>query len=146
MRDDGRVATNSASGWFIGPVIQAGTVQGDVHVHDTGPVRSYYLTRVESFVPPCLVDRDEELAELADFCTSPDTESRYAWWRAEAWSGKSALLSTFVLNPPRGVRLVAFTEAWRVGGCSGYRRTRSGAGYGAGCWRVGRSSRPVRMR
>jgi hypothetical protein len=100
--------TNSASGRFTGPVVQAGTVQGGVHVHGSGPVRSYYLTRVESMAPPRLIDREEELAELGRFCTSPGTEGAYAWWRADAWSGKSALLTTFVLNPPPGVRLVAF--------------------------------------
>ncbi|WP_206784722.1 hypothetical protein [Amycolatopsis sp. MtRt-6] len=99
---------NSASGRFTGPVFQAGTVWGDVHVGGFGPVRSHYLSRVESFAPPCLEDREEERAELARFCTDPATEGAYAWWRAEAWSGKSALLATFVLNPPPGVELVAF--------------------------------------
>ncbi|EOD69131.1 peptidase C14, caspase catalytic subunit P20 [Amycolatopsis vancoresmycina DSM 44592] len=100
--------TNSASGHFTGPVVQVGTVRGDVHAGGSGPVRSHYLTRVESLAPPSLVDREDELAELARFCTSPDTEGAYAWWQADAWSGKSALLTTFVLNPPPGVRLVAF--------------------------------------
>ncbi|WP_103335828.1 hypothetical protein [Amycolatopsis sp. CA-126428] len=99
---------NSASGRFTGPVFQIGTVRGDVHVGGSAPVHSYYLSRVESFAPRRLVDRSEELAELARFCTDPATESTYAWWRAEAWSGKSALLAAFVLAPPPGVRLVAF--------------------------------------
>ncbi|MDQ7805409.1 hypothetical protein Q5425_16805 [Amycolatopsis sp. A133] len=99
---------NSASGRFTGPVVQIGTVRGAVHAGGSGPVRSYYLTRVESFAPRCLVGRDEELAELARFCTDPGTGGAYAWWRAEAWSGKSALLAAFVLDPPPGVQLVAF--------------------------------------
>ncbi|WP_103353461.1 hypothetical protein [Amycolatopsis sp. CA-128772] len=100
--------TNSASGRFSGPVLQVGTIRGDLHVGTPGPVRSHYLDRVESLAPPSLVDREDELAELARFCSSPDTEGAYAWWQADAWSGKSALLTTFVLNPPPGVRLVAF--------------------------------------
>lgn len=99
---------NSASGRFTGPVFQAGTVRVDVHVGGFGPARSHYLNRVESFAPRCLVDREEERAELTRFCTDPATEGAYAWWRAEAWSGKSALLATFVLDPPPGVELVAF--------------------------------------
>ncbi|GLY38246.1 hypothetical protein Amsp01_042700 [Amycolatopsis sp. NBRC 101858] len=65
---------NSASGKVTGPAIQAATVHG-VHVGNGEPPRSYYLTRIESFTPRCLVDRDEELNELARFCTSPDTAS-----------------------------------------------------------------------
>ena len=37
-----------------------------------------------------------------------DTAGAYRWWRAKAWSGKSALLSWFVLHPPPGVRIVSF--------------------------------------
>lgn len=108
MRDDGGVTTNSASGNFTGPVIQVGTVHGGVHINDADPVRSYYLTHVDRIAPRHLADRNAELAELADFCTAPEGESRYVWWQADAWSGKSALLSTFTLNPPPGVRLVSF--------------------------------------
>ncbi|MET8851481.1 hypothetical protein [Amycolatopsis sp. NPDC004625] len=100
--------TNSASGRFTGPVLQVGSVRGDVHVGASGPVRSHYLLRVESLAPPSLLERGDELAELARFCTDPATEGAYAWWQADAWSGKSALLTTFVLHPPPGVRLVAF--------------------------------------
>ncbi|MET8853404.1 hypothetical protein [Amycolatopsis sp. NPDC004625] len=102
------MAQNSASGRFTGPVIQAATVHGGVHIGNGEPARSYYLSRVESFAPRHLVDRDDELAELARFCTSPATAGTYAWWRADPWSGKSALLSTFVLEPPAGVQIVAF--------------------------------------
>jgi hypothetical protein len=53
------------------------------------------------------------------------------WWQAQAWAGKSALLSTFVLHPPAGVRVVAFfitargdgrgrpARAGRCDGCPG---------------------------
>jgi hypothetical protein len=50
-------------------------------------------------LPPALLGRDSELAELVRFCLAPDGPS-YAWWQADPWAGKSALLSTFVLHPP----------------------------------------------
>ncbi|WP_328736542.1 ATP-binding protein [Streptomyces bobili] len=30
------------------------------------------------------------------------------WWQAQAWAGKSALMSWFVLNPPPGIQVVSF--------------------------------------
>ena len=55
--------------------------------------------------------REAELAELAAFCLEPG-RGPYVWWRAGAWAGKSALLSTFVLHPPPEVggrvRMVSF--------------------------------------
>lgn len=96
----------------------------------TRPIRrpSAYLRQVQRIAPPELVGRDDELAELTTFCLAPDPapapdtdrpdaecariEQQYRWWRAPAWSGKSALMSTFVLHPPaalRGrVRIVSF--------------------------------------
>ncbi|MFC0540747.1 hypothetical protein [Kutzneria chonburiensis] len=68
-------------------------------------VRTQYHRQVERIAPPALTDRAAELAELAAFCTS---STGYAWWRAKAWSGKSALMSWFVLHPPPGVRIVSF--------------------------------------
>jgi hypothetical protein len=72
--------------------------------------------QVKRIAPPELMDRQHELAGLAAFCTSADTAGTYAWWRAAMWSGKTALMSTFVLNPPPGVRIVSFfatTGPWR---------------------------------
>jgi hypothetical protein len=70
-------------------------------------VRSAYRKQVERIAPPELIGREAELRELASYCTEPD-QSPYVWWRAPAWAGKSALMSTFVLHPPAGVRVVAF--------------------------------------
>ncbi|WP_144082758.1 MULTISPECIES: hypothetical protein [unclassified Micromonospora] len=70
-------------------------------------VRSAYAEQVRRIVPPDLKGRDAELAELEAFCTG-DSDYRYAWWRAPAWAGKSALMSWFVLHPPAGVRIVSF--------------------------------------
>jgi hypothetical protein len=73
--------------------------------------QSAYLRQVERIAPPVLLGRETELAELAMFCTMPG-KGMYAWWRAGAWAGKTALLSTFVLHPPREVqdrvRLMSF--------------------------------------
>ncbi|MEV5731307.1 hypothetical protein AB0N50_36955 [Streptomyces pharetrae] len=68
--------------------------------------KSGWLDQVRDIVPPGgLVDREEELAELADFCAGDEV---YAWWQAGPWAGKSALLSTFVLHPPATVDAVGF--------------------------------------
>ena len=52
-----------------------------------------------------------ELAELAAFCLE-DGRGPYVWWQAGHYSGKSALLATFVLRPPepvaRRVQIVSF--------------------------------------
>ena len=76
--------------------------------------RQVYLEQVRRIAPPDppgLVGREEELAELARFCLQPDARP-YAYWQADAWAGKSALLSTFVLSPSAEVaaraRIVSF--------------------------------------
>jgi hypothetical protein len=75
------------------------------------PADPIYLQQVRRIAPPVLYGRDEELAELAAFCTEPDL-GPYIWWRAGPWAGKSALLSTFVLRPPTEIasriRVVSF--------------------------------------
>lgn len=78
-----------------------------------GPARSAYMRQVEQIFSGELKDRDEELAELAEFCTR-DGGSEYVWWQAPAWAGKSALMATLALNPPDGVRVVSFfiTARW----------------------------------
>ncbi|MGW1785777.1 hypothetical protein ACWCQQ_42875 [Streptomyces sp. NPDC002143] len=68
--------------------------------------RSGWLEQVRGIAPAeGLADREAELAELAAFCAGDEP---YAWWRGEPWAGKSALLSTFVLNPPERVEVVGF--------------------------------------
>ena len=74
-----------------------------------------YLRQVEQIAPPVLAGREAELEELAAYCTEP-RRGPYAWWQAPPWAGKSALLSTFVLHPPAGVRMVAFFITARLGG------------------------------
>jgi len=79
-----------------------------------------YREQVRRIAPPALAGREPELAELAEFCTAPDGGA-YAWWQAGPWAGKSALLSTFVLEPSAevlaaGVRLVSFFVTARLAG------------------------------
>ena len=67
--------------------------------------------------------------ELAAFCTEPG-RGPYAWWRAPAWAGKSALMSWFVLHPPAGVQVVAFfitARLQRPGQPGGIHRCGAGA-------------------
>lgn len=99
------------------------TAGGDIAVAVTGdhnrillipPVRSAYWEQVRRIAPPRLVDREEESAELSAFCTA-DSGPAYAWWRAGAWAGKTALLSWFALHPPQGVRIVPFFITARLG-------------------------------
>ncbi|MFE9632719.1 hypothetical protein [Streptomyces sp. NPDC006463] len=82
-------------------------MHGDVIVRSGPAVRTGYRQQVLRIAPDQLLNRETELAELAAFCTEPD-QNTYAWWRAPAWAGKSALLSWFVLHPPKGVQVVPF--------------------------------------
>ncbi|WP_406099776.1 hypothetical protein [Streptomyces sp. NBC_01013] len=57
--------------------------------------------------PETLADREDELAELAEFSTRPGPGG-YLLWSAEAWAGKTALLLSFVCEPPKQTRVVSF--------------------------------------
>ncbi|MGW8357489.1 hypothetical protein [Streptomyces wedmorensis] len=90
-------------------------VIGDGNEVVTGPptvVRSAYWEQVRRIAPDELVGREHELAELAAFCR---TGRGYFWWRADAWAGKSALMASFALAPPPGVRIVPFFITARLG-------------------------------
>jgi tetratricopeptide (TPR) repeat protein/transcriptional regulator with XRE-family HTH domain len=70
--------------------------------------RTGYLEQVKLIAPAQgLIGREAELTELATFC-SGDEGPAYQWWRADAWAGKSALLSWFVLHPPPDAAVVSF--------------------------------------
>jgi tetratricopeptide (TPR) repeat protein len=100
-----------------GNLIQIQGVTGNVNVHPGPMVRSAYLEQVRRIAPLDLRDRDEELAELVAFCTEPE-RGPYVWWRAPAWTGKSALMSWFVLHHPESVQLVSFFVTARFRGQS----------------------------
>ena len=106
--------TRSGAATASGGVANSGIHYGDVNIQSGAPVRTRYLEQVERVAPPELRGRDAELAELAQFCTASDTAGTYAWWRAPAWSGKSALMSWFVLHPPCNVRIVSFFVTARL--------------------------------
>ncbi|MFI6272502.1 hypothetical protein [Micromonospora zamorensis] len=82
-------------------------VQHNHFGYEPPAVRSAYLEQVRRIAPPELKDREAELADLAAFCEG-DPAFVYAWWRASAWAGKSALMSWFALHPPPGVRIISF--------------------------------------
>lgn len=71
--------------------------------------RSLYPAQVRELIAPIggLIDREDELAMLTRFCEGQD---RYLWIRADPWAGKSALLSSFLLDldPQPGVTVVGF--------------------------------------
>ncbi|MFX0593491.1 hypothetical protein [Melissospora conviva] len=105
----------NASGWATTTygVANTGIIHGDVSTIGGLPVRSAYRQQVQRIAPTLLQGRDQELNELAAFCTG-DHERSYVWWRAPAWAGKSALMSWFVLHPPPGIRVVSFFVTARV--------------------------------
>ncbi|HSV65025.1 MAG TPA: trypsin-like peptidase domain-containing protein [Mycobacteriales bacterium] len=77
-------------------------------------VRSAYREQVRDIAPyDGLRDREEELAELTRFCAG---DTPYLWWQAGPWAGKSALMSSFVLEPPAGVDVVSFFVTGRLAG------------------------------
>ncbi|MDX8037034.1 hypothetical protein SK803_43165 [Lentzea sp. BCCO 10_0856] len=71
---------------------------------------------MQRIAPLNLIGREVELAALAEFCTSLGEAGKYRWWRAKAWSGKSALMAWFVLHPPENVRIVSFFITARLAG------------------------------
>jgi transcriptional activator len=82
--------------------------EGETHQGTGIPLPTRYLHQVRRIAPTELLDRHQDLTDLARFCTDPATAGQYWWWRAQAWSGKSAFLSWFVRHPPAGVRIVSF--------------------------------------
>ncbi|MGW3959798.1 hypothetical protein ACWED2_08235 [Amycolatopsis sp. NPDC005003] len=95
-------------GDMTGSVLQIGTVVGNVQYGVPDVEESGYLETVRDAAPGNLEGRTSELAELRRFCLAADPAPSYAWWRAEAWSGKTALMSWFVLDAPEEVRIVSF--------------------------------------
>ncbi|MEV4210102.1 hypothetical protein [Micromonospora sp. NPDC049662] len=81
---------------------------GDVNLRSGASVKTRYRHQVQRFVPDALTGRDAEIAMMAEFARSADTAGQYWCWEAGPWSGKSALLSWFVLHPPESVRIVSF--------------------------------------
>ncbi|TDQ00544.1 hypothetical protein [Labedaea rhizosphaerae] len=111
---DGKVSNSGDATASYGGYANTGVHIGDINLITGAPVTTNYHQQVRRIAPPRLYGRAEELAELARFCTSPHCVGKYVWWRANAWSGKSALMSSFVLHPPAGVRIVSFFVTARL--------------------------------
>ncbi|WAU78294.1 serine protease (plasmid) [Streptomyces sp. Qhu-G9] len=83
---------------------------------------SGYLLEVRELAAERFEGRAQELAAMAAFCAepleSPKGESAYWRWLAEPWSGKTALMAQFALQPPPGVSVLAFFITHRHGGNS----------------------------
>ncbi|XVU20749.1 hypothetical protein ACQPZJ_26130 [Actinoplanes sp. CA-054009] len=103
-----------AEGWSVA---NSGVIHGDVTVSGAPPARSGYLHQVRRIAPEQLRDREAELGELARFGAGEGTHP-FVWWQGDAWTGKSALMSWFVLHPPPGVRVVSFFVTARFAGHS----------------------------
>ncbi|MFI2208315.1 caspase family protein [Streptomyces sp. NPDC020141] len=74
-----------------------------------------YLAHVREIAPARLLDREAELAALADFCGG---ERTYAVLRGQPWAGKTALASWFALHPPENADVVSFFASARLVGQS----------------------------
>jgi len=92
---------------YNGGIAVSGYLQNLTITSHEPTARSGYAEIVALIAPEKLLDRDDEIRILTDFCTSPDAPS-YLWWRAEAWAGKTALLSWFTRHPPADVQVLPF--------------------------------------
>ncbi|WP_394617174.1 hypothetical protein JNUCC0626_47490 [Lentzea sp. JNUCC 0626] len=95
-------------------VVQAGSANFSLPSPTTKARSRYQQYVLQRIAPVQLMERDGELRQIAEFCTAPNVSSSYLWVRAEAWSGKSALMSWFALHPPAGVRVVSFFVTARL--------------------------------
>ncbi|REE96805.1 hypothetical protein [Thermomonospora umbrina] len=113
----GRVRRSGDAAGGDGAIVNTGIQNNFYGTPGPGPARSAYARQVEQIFSGELKDRRAELEELADFCTRSQGPA-YAWWQAPAWAGKSALMASFVQNPPAGVRVVSFFITARLAGQS----------------------------
>ena len=93
-------------------------MRGETELRDVVPRPTGWLTmsgyreRAQDLAPTGpLRDRDAELSDLAVFCAGREP---YMRWQGEPWAGKTALMSTFVLDPPAGVEVVSFFVTARM--------------------------------
>lgn len=106
--------SNVVRGAVSGVVVQAGTANFTLPSPAPRARSRYQQYVLQRIAPVQLLERDEELRQIAQFCTSLNASNSYLWVRAEAWSGKSALMSWFALHPPAGVRVVSFFVTARL--------------------------------
>jgi hypothetical protein len=98
------IVTAAACGVLFGSAVDVSVTSG------ARAVREAHLwqarTILENIPGGRLRDRGPELLQMARFCA--DTATGYLVWHANEWSGKSALLATFVAEPPADTDIVAF--------------------------------------
>ncbi|MGY0057069.1 trypsin-like peptidase domain-containing protein [Streptomyces sp. LZ34] len=78
-----------------------------------GRIKAGYEALLQDIAPVQLVGRRDELRELMEFCAGPEP---YHWIQGRPWAGKTALVSSFALHPPRGVVPVSFFITSRLAG------------------------------
>jgi tetratricopeptide (TPR) repeat protein len=107
MREPKPSVKNTGNSIAIGGLANSGIIIGDPIVNAWPIAHSAYLHQVRRMAPESLQGRMEELYELSRFCTQSSGPS-YMFLRADAWAGKSALLTWFVLHPPPATRIISF--------------------------------------
>ncbi|MFF9733571.1 hypothetical protein ACF1GX_29590 [Streptomyces albidoflavus] len=78
--------------------------------------RSHQAWIKQFVLPDELSGREDELRELEAFCSAETApvRPRYAWWQAESFAGKSALVAWFVMRrQPQDVDIVSYFIAER---------------------------------
>jgi hypothetical protein len=101
----GRRYDPAAGRWRSDPSGTAAFAVPASAVPATAPA-SAEVEHVRRLAPATLLGREDDLAALAEFCTTEGPD--YLWVQAPPWHGKTALLSTFVLHPPAGTRIVSY--------------------------------------
>ncbi|MGC0382403.1 hypothetical protein [Streptomyces sp. SAI-129] len=96
------------------------TIMGDVIVQGASKAPlSVYESEIRILAAARFEGRERELAEMSAFALGEDAHGPSYWrWLAPAWSGKTALMAQFALNPPDGVHVLAFFITARLAGRS----------------------------
>ncbi|MCF2125474.1 hypothetical protein L1I79_03360 [Strepomyces sp. STD 3.1] len=96
------------------------TIMGDVIVNGASKAPlSVYEAEIRILAATHFEGREKELAEMSTFALGDHAHGPSYWrWLAPAWSGKTALMAQFALNPPDGVHVLAFFITARLAGRS----------------------------
>ncbi|MGW8743760.1 hypothetical protein [Streptomyces sp. NPDC055794] len=96
------------------------TIMGDVIVNGASKAPlSVYEAEIRILAATHFEGREKELAEMSTFALGDHAHGPSYWrWLAPAWSGKTALMAQFALNPPDSVHVLAFFITARLAGRS----------------------------
>ncbi|GAA4794899.1 hypothetical protein [Streptomyces ziwulingensis] len=96
------------------------TIMGDVIVRGASKAApSVYEAEIRILAAAHFEGREDELAAMSAFAVGADPHGTGYWrWLAPAWSGKTALMAQFALNPPADVDVLAFFITARLAGRS----------------------------